>query len=292
MDYWIHTAGVPVADMVELAERADTLGFRGILFSEHLVEPPPIEETRGRYPYNPDGLQGGIPYPDPWVLTAALVGVTERLEFATAVAVLPLHETFALARAVATASVLSNRRVWLGVGSGWWADEFGAVDRTFADRGRLMDVMIDELRTLWGGGAVDRPAGPARLVEPLPGPVPILVGGHSSTALGRAAVLDGWIGAAGFLDVHEIADVATDLQRRRHELGLASEGFEIIDRPRGGVGPSDVDGLAAAGMTGIIAFAGRRWRDRIGEFAAELIGPARSDASSTEGSAVGPLQAD
>jgi alkanesulfonate monooxygenase SsuD/methylene tetrahydromethanopterin reductase-like flavin-dependent oxidoreductase (luciferase family) len=272
MDYWIHTAGVPVADMVELAERADALGFRGILFSEHLVEPPPPEETRGRYPYNPDGLQGGIPYPDPWVLTAALVGVTESLEFATAVAVLPLHETFALARSVATASVLSDGRVRLGVGSGWWADEFAAVDSVFADRGGRTDVMIDELRTLWSGGAVDRPAGPARLVEPLPGPVPVLVGGHSSAARRRAAVLDGWIGAAGFLDVDGIVDVAAQLLHRRRELGLASDGFEIIDRPRGALGRSDVDALGAAGVTGVIAFAGRRWRERIGDFAAELIG--------------------
>jgi alkanesulfonate monooxygenase SsuD/methylene tetrahydromethanopterin reductase-like flavin-dependent oxidoreductase (luciferase family) len=131
-----------------------------------------------------------------------MAAVTRRLRFSNAVYVAPARPLLAVAKQVATASVISEGRVSLAVGAGWMREEFEVMGEDFGNRGKRLDEMIPALRALWQGGWVSWSGRyyqvPELMLEPHPStPVPILCGGESEVALRRAARLcDGWVGAA------------------------------------------------------------------------------------------------
>jgi len=135
--------------------------------------------------------------------------VTERICFLSSILVLPQRQTALVAKQAANVDVLSNGRIWLGIGSGWNEIEFRALGVDFARRGDIMEEQIGVLRSLWTTPAVtwDLPfhqiddAG----ICPLPAqrPIPIWMGGGidpsqakpaSEKVLRRIARLaDGWM---------------------------------------------------------------------------------------------------
>jgi alkanesulfonate monooxygenase SsuD/methylene tetrahydromethanopterin reductase-like flavin-dependent oxidoreductase (luciferase family) len=129
---------------------------------------------------------------------AAAAAVTERIRLATTVMIGPLRTNVALlAKQATTVDQLCDGRLVLGLGVGARPDDFAASGADFRGRGRRLAEQVAELRRIWAGerrgiaGAV----GPAPS-EPL-GP-PIILGGHSPTAIARAgAIGDGWICGGG-----------------------------------------------------------------------------------------------
>lgn len=221
----------PPRELLDLARAADAAGFEAVALSDHVVHPRKLATP---YPYTADGTprwQPGTPWPDPWVAIGALSAVTTRLRFLTSIFVLPLRNPFAVAKAVATAAVLSGNRVTLGVGAGWMREEFELLEQPFDRRGRRMDEMIGLLRRLWDGGFVEHRGEfydfDALEMSPAPDePVPIWVGGLSEPALRRAARLgDGWIS-----DLHttaEIRELAAKLSRYRADSERADRPFAL-----------------------------------------------------------------
>jgi probable F420-dependent oxidoreductase len=119
--------------------------------------------------------------------------------------VLPIRNTVANARQLATLDVYSGGRVLYGVGAGWLREEAEAMNMPWDRRGRRTEEHIEVLRALWcAEGELVEFHGefhdiPPMDPEPRPvqRPIPILVGGHSDVALERAARIgDGWIAAA------------------------------------------------------------------------------------------------
>jgi hypothetical protein len=92
--------------------------------------------------------------------------------------------------------------------------------------------MIPALRELWRGGWVSWSGQyyqvPEMMIEPHPEtPVPILCGGESKAALGRAARLcDGWVGYAYAWD--DAVGYAEKLRDLRREYGRETEPFDIL----------------------------------------------------------------
>jgi probable F420-dependent oxidoreductase len=225
-------AFAPPAELLALARAADGAGFGALALSDHVVHPRKIATP---YPYTADGAprwQPGTPWPDPFVAIGAMAAVTERVRFLTSVYVLPLRNPFAVAKAVATAAVLSGDRVTLGVGAGWMREEFELLEQPFERRGRRMDEMIEVLRKLWAGGFVEHHGAfydfDALEMSPAPGAaVPIYVGGLSDAALRRAARrADGWIS-----DLHtteEIRSLVTKLRALRADSERAGEPFAVV----------------------------------------------------------------
>lgn len=209
MKFVVSLAFSPPAHLVALARAADELGFEAVALSDHVVHP---REIRTPYPYTPDGKPRWEPFtdwPDPWVTVGALAAATERLRFFTSVYVLPMRNVFTVAKQVATAAVLSEDRVALGIGVGWMKDEFELLGQDFHTRGKRTDEMIEVLRKLWGGGWVEHHGAHIDFdaLEMSPAPqreIPIWCGGFSDPALRRAALrCDGWIS-----DLHSTAELA------------------------------------------------------------------------------------
>jgi probable F420-dependent oxidoreductase len=224
-------AFTPVSEHLALARAADEAGFDAVSVSDHVVHPQKIATP---YPYTADGAPRWQPFtawPDPWVSIGAMAAVTRRLRFLTSIYVLPLRSPFLVAKAVATAAVLSDGRVTLGVGAGWMREEFALLGQRFEARGRRMDEMIELLRKLWAGGFVEHRGEfydfDALEMSPVPpGEVPIWVGGLSDAALRRAARRgDGWISDLHTLE--EVRGIAAKLAALRAGSERAGRPFAV-----------------------------------------------------------------
>ena len=257
MQFIVSTAWCPPGELLELAQTAEDCGWDGMALSDHVVHP---ERIATPYPYTPDGSPRWIPstpWLDPFVSIAAMAAVTTRLRFLTAVYVLPMRNPFNVAKAVATAALLSGQRVALGVGAGWMEEEFRLLEQPFAARGARMHEMIEVLRKLWTGEMVEhhgRFYDFARLqMSPGVGErIPILSGGVSEAALRRVGRLsDGWIS-----EIHtteQLREIVGRLRRLRAEYGREREPLAVFGTC---IDARDVDGfrrLEEIGVTGILA---------------------------------------
>ncbi|MEL6891166.1 MAG: LLM class F420-dependent oxidoreductase [Actinomycetota bacterium] len=234
------------------------LAYDHVLGAVHDDRDPPL-----RGPYTEHD-----PFHDPFVMFAHLAGITERLEFATGVLILPQRQTVLVAKQAADVDLLSGGRLRLGVGVGWNHVEYTALDKEFGNRGRRADEQIGLLRTLWGGG-VQSFDGEFEQVERgalVPGPrrqIPIWIGGFSPPAFRRGVELgDGFIFAGNEEMIHGALDqveaIAADAGRDLSSFGLEC----LMVRSSGGVD----DTMAAA----------ERWEARGGtHFAAVSMGAGR-----------------
>src|SRR5205823_1773587 len=113
----------------------------------------------------------------------------------------PIHN----ARQLASVDLYSGGRLVYGVGVGWLKEEADALGMPWDHRGARAEEHLAVLRAIWEAAddavAFDGEfyAFPSIHPDPRPGRhIPILIGGHSDTALDRTARLgDGWIGAMG-----------------------------------------------------------------------------------------------
>ncbi len=140
---------------------------------------------------------------DPWVVLSAVAAATESIRIGTCVAVVPRYKPQTLASTVSSLDALSGGRMTLGVGSGFFADEFEVFGESGNPRvrGEMLDESLDVVTRLWSGDEVNHKgthyevAGVKVDLKPVQQPrVPIWVGGDSRAALRRAARWDGWIG--------------------------------------------------------------------------------------------------
>ena len=117
------------------------------------------------------------------------------------VLVVPYRNPVVTAKQLATIDAMSGGRLVVGVGVGWWREEFEALAAPrFEERGSVTDEYIRLMKALWTEDA-PRFAGKYYQVgniTMLPHPVqkphpPIWVGGHTEPALRRTAALgDAW----------------------------------------------------------------------------------------------------
>ena len=184
----------PVA-IRRIATTADELGFHSVWLGDHIVRPvgPDVLD----YFKNNDRYMWDLYEP---MVTAGLVaGITEHVKIGFGVIVLPYRNPIITAKAIASLDRLSDGRVILGVGVGYWPGEFRALNVRRRDTGRRTDEYIDLLRVLWSS---DRPEFEGDFIEvkdvlfrPLPVQknLPIWIGGMSDAAIRRAVRKgDGW----------------------------------------------------------------------------------------------------
>jgi probable F420-dependent oxidoreductase len=203
-------------------------------------------------------------------LMAYLAAITTRLTLATGILILPQRQTALVAKQAAEIDVLSGGRLRLGIGVGWNAVEFEALNETFENRGRRSAEQIAVMRALWTQEVVDFRGDFHRIshagLNPMPiqRPIPVWFGVGSreqpvppEAALRRIARLaDGWSpnlppdaeGAVLVARVHEYA----------REAGRDPALLPLEGRVRlAGQGPEDwakqVEAWKAVGATSLIA---------------------------------------
>ncbi len=193
--------GLPLElGVASMSERLEAAGFDSLWISDHVVMPDVVESA---YPFAVDG-KADWATDAPWYDAVALLGMmtaaTTRVELGVAVMLLPLRHPVVFAKQAATLDALSGGRLALGVGAGWMAEEFDALNVPFETRGRRLDEWMDLARACWTGAPAafdgthyQLPAG----VQCYPVPahhIPFLLGGHSRPALRRAGGRgDGWL---------------------------------------------------------------------------------------------------
>lgn len=230
MKFWQCLAMIDMDELPTLAKHAEELGFEGITLGEHLIT---FSEQYEHYDYSKNNLIRWYPdthWPEPWIQIAALSQVTSTLKFLNTLYVLPLRDPFNTAKQISTTANLCNGRLLLGAGIGWQKTEFELVGQNFHNRGKRCDEMLEVMKQLWTGDAVEYQGSyfqfPSLQMSPgLKSPLPICIGGFSEAALRRAARNDGWVGAQ-----HEMKDVETllpTLKAMRSEAGLPWDNFHI-----------------------------------------------------------------
>jgi alkanesulfonate monooxygenase SsuD/methylene tetrahydromethanopterin reductase-like flavin-dependent oxidoreductase (luciferase family) len=215
---------VPSDLLIPAANAAEELGIDGVTMGEHLLSPPPTAWSDYPYQASARGWDASAAWISPWIAFTAMAASTAALRFCSTVTIAPVHETLALAKAVASAEHFAPGRVWLGVGLGWLRDDYEMAGRSFETRGSRLDLMIGHLRALLSDSPIcleDGKHATHRLSGPLPSsPLPILVGGHAPVALRRAGRADGWVGSNV-----EPEDVA-------RAVAVMEEGSPLVDRVR------------------------------------------------------------
>ena len=235
---------------VELAQAAEAAGFDSIWTVEHVVVP---HAYQSRYPYSPSGRMGSgledFPIPDPLIWLAYIASATRTIKLGTAILILPQRNPVVTAKAVATLDHLAGgRRVLLGIGVGWLAEEFAALGVPFADRGPRTDEYVAAMRTLW---TQERATFKGRFVafdevfcRPLPAaPIPIIVGGDTRAAARRAGRLgDGYFPARG-----ASAELFDEIRRAAEEAGRNPKDIELtVQAP---TELAEIEALATRGIT-------------------------------------------
>lgn len=188
--------------MIRFVKRAEELGFDAVTISDHIVIPKAMPEN---YPYHTKGefaWETARDYYEPLATLMFLAGATTSIRLGTSVLIIPYRNPVVVAKMIATADALSGGRVFLGVGTGWWEDEFKALGlpNHFSERGARTDEYIRIFRNLWNE---ENPAFSGDFYSyqdlefsPKPaqaGGVPIWIGGHTGRALRRVAELgDAW----------------------------------------------------------------------------------------------------
>jgi len=197
---------MPPYDSPEAARRIATLaerhGVDSLWVPEHVVLPA---ESRTPYPYSADGkmpVPPEWPYPDPLAWLSYVAGITSSIRLVTGMLVLPQRNPVVLAKETATIDFLSGGRLSLGVGLGWFREEFEAVGAGFDDRAARFEECVGVLRALWSGeetysGRYHRLRDARCYPKPArPGGIPLIMGGHSAAAARRAGRLaDGFFPA-------------------------------------------------------------------------------------------------
>jgi probable F420-dependent oxidoreductase len=192
-----YPGGKPVSwdRLAETARRAEALGFDSVWVSDHFFLSP------ARY--------GGADEPsgsaEPLTTLAALATVTERVRLGTLVLAAGFRHPALLAKSAVTIDLLSGGRLDLGLGAGWYEDEYRAFGYDFGSVGDRFEILAETLEVLalmfgedgpvtWTGNRFRLDAAYCR-PRPAqdPGP-PLWLGGKGGPTLLRlvARLADGW----------------------------------------------------------------------------------------------------
>src|SRR6516165_6973465 len=102
-------------DVRKFVAAAEELGFSHMMAYDHVVKAP----HEGREPKLTGPYTEKDSFHDPFVLFAFAAALSQKLEFATGVLVLPQRQTALVAQQAADVDLLSRERLRLGVGIGW-----------------------------------------------------------------------------------------------------------------------------------------------------------------------------
>ena len=161
-------AGARWNDLKALARHAEAAGFDSLWVSDHLIFPGSRdgEPARGRW--------------ECWSILTSLAAVTSRVELGTLVACMNFRNPALLAKMADTVEEISDGRLILGLGAGWYEPEYRAFGFPFDHRTARFEEALRIVHGLLRHGAIDfqgqyhqardcelRPRGPRRFGPPI-----------------------------------------------------------------------------------------------------------------------------
>jgi len=251
--------GTETGPVKALAQAAEGLGFDYLMNYDHVLGAdvsvrPEWRPFLGKPPIYTidDGFR------EPLIMYGYLAAVTEIIEFATGIIIMPQRQTALLAKQTAEVDLLSGGRLRLGVGIGWNDLEYQALGMNFRDRGARSAEQIEVLRKLWTEKSVNF-AGKWHTLDgvginprPIQRPIPVWLGGEADRVLRRVAQLgDGWY-IPSYLDEEQIRERVEKLHAYARELGRDPKtiGLEGIIRMWGREPEQCAESLAMWGRLG------------------------------------------
>jgi F420-dependent oxidoreductase-like protein len=173
--------GVTWPQWLAIAQTCERLGFEGLFTSDHylsVVRPDPGSS-------------------DAWTLLGALAARTERLRLGTMVSPVTFRLPVVLAKAATTVDRISEGRVDLGMGAGWWEEEHRSHGIPFpptVERLEMLEEQLEIVHGLWSErpfsfesrhyAVEDCHLDPRPVQRPHP---PIIVGGKGGPTIARLA---------------------------------------------------------------------------------------------------------
>jgi probable F420-dependent oxidoreductase len=219
----VHEDPYAIRDFVQAV---DDMGYDHIVVYDHVLGSNPASRPGFSMPFSHLS-----PFYDPMVLFGHMSAISRRLEFLSAVLILPQRQAALVAKQAAIADVLAGGRIRLGVGSGWNESEYEALGADFDRRGAVMDEQIDLLRALWSDNAISFKGAFHTVTDagicPLPPRrgMPIWIGGTAGPAMRRAARTgDGWL---PYAPAREAAGMMDRFRAVMEQEGRSLDGFGI-----------------------------------------------------------------
>lgn len=174
--------GMTYEMLVAATRRADKAGFHGVYRSDHLTS------TAGRFERNAT---------EAWTTLAALGAVTDRVRLGTLITPIGFRHPSLYAKMINTVDEISNGRVDVSIGTGWYGPEHTKLGLPFPEikeRFDQLDEYLQVLMSVWGQqpGPVDgryfRTDGfqiaPPSVQHPRPW---LIIGGHGPRRTPRLA---------------------------------------------------------------------------------------------------------
>jgi probable F420-dependent oxidoreductase len=210
------------------AQAAEALGYSHILTYDHVL---------GANPTSRPGWKGytiNEMFHEVFVLFGYLAAHTTTIELAAGVIILPQRQTALVAKQAAEVDVLSGGRLRLGVGLGWNAVEYEALNENFHTRGARIAEQIAVMRALWTEECVTFRGKQHTLIEvgirpmPVQRPIPVWMGGSVDAAWRRAGRhADGWIHGGRQMTGDTLTDALRRLRRYAADAGRDPATFGV-----------------------------------------------------------------
>ncbi len=212
-----------------LARALEERGFESLFVPEHTHIPV---ERRSPFPMGGDLPNEYYHDSDPFISLTAAAMVTTRLRLGTGISLITEHDPIVLAKTVATADLLSNGRIILGVGAGWNEEEMSNQGTPPTKRGKVLRERIEAMRLMW---EQEKPEYHGEFVnfdpifswpKPVQRPLPVLVGTHGYRGLRRVVrYADGWMPVEA-----AVRDVKKEIQNLRNlaeQNGRDPKSFDV-----------------------------------------------------------------
>jgi probable F420-dependent oxidoreductase len=253
MRFTVWNTGANPTEYIAIAQAAEAAGWDSLCLNEGTFQPEKQEDKV--YPFSADGQRSwsaDTPYLEPMILLPAVATHTQRLRFLTFVLKLPLREPLTFGKQVATAAILMNNRLDLGVGMSWMPQEFQYCGLNWETRRERFLESVDILRLVLSGEMVEyhgKVFDFGRLMErPVPTePVRMFIGGHKKPSLEIAARIgDGWCGVPS-----PMTEMEGLIGRLKAEVERANRPWEGYKIHAGAIDARTIDDFARLAKIGV-----------------------------------------
>lgn len=252
---------IHAADAIAWAQRAEALGFDSVWLSDHFFY------SFARYGAGDEPIAAL----EPETTLAAIAATTSRVRLGILVECATFRHPALVAKAAATTDHLSDGRVEVGLGAGWFEQEFDAFGYRSGTIGARFDALEDALTITSGlfagaeplthAGRVWSVQGARLTPSPVQRPIPIWAGGKGGPRLLRAAAsaATGW-NTVWRMSPEAYADAVVAVREACARAGRDPATFRLSLGFYGAIGRTEAEAEAAFGRARA-AFPGDAMRD-------------------------------